>query len=205
MTYTKDRIIQQIEALDSQIEEKQKEISELKIKQDEWRTKLQRLEVYEKRPLFERTLATYIFSDTKSVDLMDKFEAVNEDGFRVYDRILVQNHFGVGYVEGEYLFGHLIIERLEGRQSAGDITMTDFKTGLTSELQDYVKDQVSQRLRKYGTLPDELMFDIPFLLRAQNSSNRTGYGSEYNGYDLVYQGTLYGETFKYAFVGVSMR
>ncbi len=205
MVYTKDRIIQQIESLNSQIEKKQDEISELKIKQDEWRAKLQRLKEYEERPLSERTLFTYIFRDTKSIDLMDKFETINEDGFRVYDRILVRNSFLVGHVAGKYIYGHLIIERLADRRSTGDITMTDFKTDLTFKLQNYVESQVSQHLKKHGTLPDELMFDIPFLLRAQNSSNRTGYGSEYNGYDLVYQGTLYGETTKYAFVGVSMK
>ena len=48
----------------------------------------------------------------------------------------------------------------------------------------------------------KIKFEKPYLLRAQNSNNRTGYGNEYYGYDLVYQGTLYGETTNYAFVGV---
>lgn len=47
-------------------------------------------------------------------------------------------------------------------------------------------------------------FSTPFLLRAQNSSNRTGYGWEWDwsgGYGDYTEGTLYGETTDYFFVG----
>ena len=46
-----------------------------------------------------------------------------------------------------------------------------------------------------------LSFQSPVEFNAQNSSNRSGYGNRYCGEDLVYEGTLYGETTTYVFVG----
>ena len=83
--------------------------------------------------------------------------------------------------------------------------MTDFKIqrGNYGLLIKHVESEVSKAKEKaILAKDDEIIFETPFLLRAQNSSNRTGYGNEYNGYDLVYEGTLYGETTKYAFIGV---
>lgn len=45
-------------------------------------------------------------------------------------------------------------------------------------------------------------FSIPVYLRAQDSTNRTGYGSIYEGEDCVIEGTLYGETHGYLIIGV---
>lgn len=45
-------------------------------------------------------------------------------------------------------------------------------------------------------------FKTPIKFNAQTSQNRTGYGSEYNNGELVYQGTLYGETTQFAIIGV---
>ena len=44
-------------------------------------------------------------------------------------------------------------------------------------------------------------FETPFQLNAQNTNNRTGYGSEYYGEYCVYEGTLYGETSTYVITG----
>ena len=50
-----------------------------------------------------------------------------------------------------------------------------------------------------------IMFKTCYLLRAQNSSNRTGYGNIYYGDELVHEGTLYGETTSYVLAGVQIK
>lgn len=47
-----------------------------------------------------------------------------------------------------------------------------------------------------------IFFDTPISFSAQNSANRTGYGNEYCGNILIYEGTKYGETTLYSFVGM---
>jgi len=44
-------------------------------------------------------------------------------------------------------------------------------------------------------------FSIPVLLGGQTYANQSGYGSEYHGYRLVRQGTLYGETTDFLIIG----
>lgn len=50
----------------------------------------------------------------------------------------------------------------------------------------------------------EFLFKKPILLNAQNSSNRTGYGNEYFGDLLIYEGTHYGETTGYLIIGFTL-
>lgn len=52
---------------------------------------------------------------------------------------------------------------------------------------------------KYGKV---VPFEKPCILGGQTNRNRIGYGWEYNGSDLVYEGTLYGETTKFLIIGV---
>ena len=131
---------------------------------------------------------------------MDEFESLTDEGFRKYERIVIKNT--IWGQSGRY---HLILARMSASEYVGDITMTDFKNqrGNYGLLIKHVESEVSKAKEKAILAKDaEIIFETPFLLRAQNSSNRTGYGNEYNGYDLVYEGTLYGETTKYAFIGV---
>jgi hypothetical protein len=51
----------------------------------------------------------------------------------------------------------------------------------------------------------EYTFGTPIQLNAQNSKNRTGYGNEYDGGFLVYEGTLYGETSLYVITGFALK
>lgn len=190
----------QIERLKQRIIEKEEEIEDIKkeiiLKEDE----LKKIEEYENSPIEERTLRRYIFDTTASVRVMDEFESITEEGYQKYKRMIFRNSF---YSDcGSYNF---IVERLQARDSEGNITMTDYKKGYDSALRKYANEQIKMQLgENRGTKGTEIFFDKPYLLRTQNSSNRTGYGSEYNGYDLVYQGTLYGETTRYGFVGVVM-
>lgn len=53
-------------------------------------------------------------------------------------------------------------------------------------------------------IEENIILESTFQFRAQNSYNRTGYGSEYSGGDLVYEGTLYGETTTYIISGIRL-
>ena len=46
-----------------------------------------------------------------------------------------------------------------------------------------------------------IKFDHPISINAQSSKNRTGYGNEYFYDQLIYEGTLYGETSEFPIVG----
>ncbi len=46
-----------------------------------------------------------------------------------------------------------------------------------------------------------IKFDYPISINAQSSKNRTGYGNEYFYDQLIYEGTLYGETSEFPIVG----
>lgn len=49
---------------------------------------------------------------------------------------------------------------------------------------------------------DIVPFERPCLIGGQTFSDQTGFGSEYYGGDLVYQGKEYGETTKFLMIGV---
>ncbi len=174
-------------------------VREAELKQVEKRIK--EIEAYENSHSIEqRTLKKYINQDAKTVELLDEFEKANDEGIKKYSRIL---DTGAWYYTADRRY-QFIIERLEGRKCVGDITMTNYKTrNHNRALIDYAKEQIKQFLDNNDVdAPTEIMFEQPFLIRGQKSSNRRGYGSEYNGNRLVKKGTLYGETTDYAIVGV---
>lgn len=188
-----------------------KEISDLEdtIKYlTEKKEKLQ--ELYDELFIFEectsiesRTLRRSINKDTKTVKLMDEFESVTAKGFKKYVRLIERGYYSYNREIGF----RMVIERLEDVFYDGDVTITNYKTGMPYDLRERCNEAIEEFL-DYSILEEGdsevVLFDIPYRLRAQNSGNRTGYGSEYNGYDLVHQGTLYGETTEYAFVGVEV-
>lgn len=190
----------QIEIVKQRIVDKENEINRLKKELELRLEELKKIEEYENGPIENRTLHKYIFDTSSTVRLMDEFESITEEGYQRYKRLVLKN---LDFSDcGGY---HFIIERLNGRETKGNITMTNYKKGNNRELLNYANEQIVAVLEdckeKHGK---EIIFTKPYLLRAQNTSNRTGYGSEYNGDFLVHQGTLYGETTRYAFVGVIM-
>ena len=144
-------------------------------------------------------LKTYVFEDTRTVRLMDKFEGAEDD--TIYKRIVLENSF---YIDGAIC--HLVIERANKKEYIGDITFTDFKKGYTGKLRDHIESELTPDvIKKYSGKNEIFYFSKPFRLRAQNSANRTGYGTEwdwsYGIGTIVYEGTLYGETTDYVFSG----
>ena len=191
-----DDCMAKIRALEEQIEGYNSKLHEIEKLENE-------LSEYEKRPITERTITTYISKTSTTIDIMDRFEDKNEKGFKKYVRMVVENIY---YYNSDYSF-NLIIERKGNRTTVGSITMTNFKQGYTRSLIAHAKEEIRKATEENKLqLHDgkEIMFSSPYLLRAQNSSNRTGYGNIYNGESLIYEGTLYGETTSYAFVGVKI-
>lgn len=189
-----DDCMSKIKALEEQIEGYNNKLSEIEKLENE-------LNEYKKRPVAERTMSTYISKTSATINIMDRFEDKNEKGFKKYDRMVVKNIY---HYNDDYSF-NLIIERKGDKATVGSITMTDFKLGQSRSLITHAKEEIRKATEENKTqLSDgkEIMFNLPYLLRAQNSSNRTGYGNIYNGESLVYEGTLYGETTSYAFTGV---
>ncbi len=145
-------------------------------------------------------LVTYVFDNTKSVALMDRYEGTFGD--TVYKRIALENIF---FANGARC--HLVIERANKKDYVGNITFTDFKKGYTGALRNHINSEVTPEvIKKYAGKKEIFYFDKPFRLRAQNSGNRSGYGSRWDWSDgvgeMVYEGTLYGETTDYVFAGV---
>ena len=85
--------------------------------------------------------------------------------------------------------------------------MTDFKLGYTSKVNEHARVEIDNYLENGGNLENGqiIMFKTCYLLRAQNSSNRAGYGNIYYGDELVHEGTLYGETTSYVLAGVQIK
>lgn len=192
MIYTKELLEALIERDKNEIKKKEEEIQSYKKKLDE-------LEEYQTLPIEERTLEIYITEKTKTVSIMDEFERITESGFRKYDRMIIKSFVWVPDVG----FCQMVLERMPRKEEyVGDITMTDFKKHNDDELRSYINSEMKYYKKNNKCQKgDYIPFRKPYLLRAQNSTNRTGYGNEYNGYGLVYQGTLYGETTNYAFTG----
>lgn len=204
MLYTKESISntikranQSIENLKEQIQDKKQEIKDLE-------KLLKELEKYESQPIEKLTYYTRFYKDTGTVYEMDKFESLTEEGFRKYKRMLIGPYTirsvdSEGYSTSQSFY--LIVERLNRRETTGNITATELKQGYTNGLFNYIRGQ----LETHESEDDIIIFDMPYWFRAQNSKNRQGYGSEYNGYDLVWQGTLYGETTNYCISGIELK
>lgn len=198
---TRASINQQIESYDNQIRELEERIEKLKSLSQEKKILLEKLSALEMKPLSERSLYKTIYESTRTMKIFDEFETLTAEGFQKYKRLIITNN---GY--GPICKYQLIVERREGRETVGDITITDFKQGYhNTKLYDYIVAQINKYAEVNRLVPGiDILFDTPYALRAQNKSNRTGYGSIYHGEDLVHEGTKYGETTAYAFVGVNI-
>lgn len=148
-------------------------------------------------------LEVYVSADTSTVNLLDKFEGFGTDA--PYERLVIKNAMRI--YKGSYSeMISLVIERSKNHDYDGDITFTKFKQGYTLKLKSFVENQISKSdFAAYKKSGKMFRFSKPYLLRAQNSRNRRGYGWEWDWSTpyapLVTEGTLYGETTDYVFVG----
>ena len=151
-----------------------------------------------------RELEVHISETTRTVELLDQFEGFGNN--EPYDRLILKNALYISKGKHhEYI--SLVVERSRNCDFEGNITFTEFKQGYTRELKEFVWKQISEDdLIKYKNSGEILRFSRLYRLRAQNSRNRSGYGWEWDWSTpyapLVTEGTLYGETTNYVFVGV---
>lgn len=198
--------------IDAEIDEVNKQIEVLK-------GSLQKLE--QEQTSFDSVVATYkvlnsindasiqntkyvtLESNTRTTPIMDEFDRGPDKFLRL--RYAVK--FG-------YTYADLIVAKMDWNIEYTDtnLTMTDLKKNvplsvyylslnppvrlkeLLSELRD-----VGLSKPKSG---DACSFTRPIRLGGQTYSNQTGFGSRYEGYDCIEEGTLYGETTGFLIIGV---
>lgn len=150
-----------------------------------------------------RTLYTSVYKDTRSVELFDFFEGLRNN--RKYSRIVITSPCLLPQ-NGNLIDIYYVIERGNAASSVGNITFTEFKKDKHSGvLFRYAYNEITEEIvDKYYETGNIYRFSKPFHLRAQNSNNRTNYGSKHYWHgstEFIEEGTLYGETTDYLIVG----
>lgn len=151
-----------------------------------------------------RDLEVLITPSSKTVRIMDEFEGDSTNQKEGYDRIILKNRFIV-FTEQYVITYRLIIERYK-RGTVGDITFSAFKGDKGYEVYKHADSEIKSAIKKNKSIIkySEIQFEHPYYLRAQNSGNRTGYGWEWWGQDVCFEGTEYGETSDYCFSGIKI-
>lgn len=147
-----------------------------------------------------------IVNTTKSIALMDKFEGIGLKNKHPYKRmVFIIPELINGLKLPQNAVVNLVVERSNTLNCEGDITFTQYKQGETDELHAFIKEQItSEKVIEYIDSDKFYPFDKQFRFRAQTSRNRQGYGWKWDwsgGYPDYTEGTFYGETTNYAFVG----
>lgn len=151
----------------------------------------------------EDCLTVQYRSKLRSIDLMDSFERCNGQQEPLYNKLLLQDVFTVLIDEISYQADILIARKpYEMPWCNIGITFTTLRKQIayhTFTLTD--TDLIDPVLQTLNVLrQDKRLRDIPIdpvILKAQNSRNRSGYGSSFRGRQLSRPGTLYGETTPY--------
>lgn len=190
-----------IESLQREIYNLREAIQEAEKTIEQKKMELVKVMEYESRPKEQKELSRWVNRYTTTVQIMDEFESLTPEGYYKYERLILKD--SLFYCDTYFSY---IIERRNGRDYVGDITMTELKNGDGWDLSSYAEEAIDRHNKRKKTTKfrpkTEVMFKKPYHLRAQTSANRTGYGNIYEGYDLVLEGTLYGETTDYLIVGV---
>lgn len=153
-----------------------------------------------------------IGKSTKSIDLMDDFETRLTDGSKKYDTLFLRTVCTLS-TKDQYCMISLFIQRRPYNMKCieSSLTFTKLKNhvlgGFFNE-KDQSYNIVNVLLQEVAKLPKgegekeiDIFFKTPVEFHAQNSSNRCGYGTYYRGPHLIHEGTKYGETTRYMFVG----
>ena len=194
-------IQKEIDTLEKRIRDYQDAINDAQYSIERKKLELEKVLQYEKRPRDQKELIRRLYNDTPTVPLMDEYETLTSEGYYKYERLVLQDCLW----HNSSLFSY-VVERRNERDCVGNITLTELKKGEDWDLSAYAKetiDHYNSRKKTKRINPGTIVFfKKPYLLRAQTSANRTGYGNYYEGNDLVYEGTLYGETTSYVIIGV---
>ena len=154
----------------------------------------------------ENSMSIYLFPDTKTLEIMDEY-TMSDKKF-----LIIKQHFYLADIKES---ASLVIakSRILTEKTNDVLTMTNLKVSYDSRISasclKYCNERfqelftelvkIQSKKRKIGKV---VPFEKPCILGGQTNRNRIGYGWEYNGSDLVYEGTLYGETTKFLIIGV---
>lgn len=162
----------------------------------------------------ENILSFEYRKDIKTITLMDQFEVRDENQNHRYTALVLKNIFQVLF-RGKMYQVDLMIKRkpYEMAWYGCGITFTFLKKMIayktfSSDCSENPKliSCVIRALSSCDTVTDneELLLDEPLIFLAQNSGNRTGYGSSYHAGRLAYAGTKFGETTPYIITRVRL-
>lgn len=157
----------------------------------------------------EQILEKWLDKKTETIKLMDEFEKRNESHKKIYTTLKLVNVFCIQ--KGEQLFWISLYIQRKPKEIAcieSSLTFSDLKKNMLGKVftvdnsKDYrVLEEVFYGSETFNSISKEkYVFPKPVKFNAQNSSNRSGYGNKYYGENLIYEGTLYGETTDYMFV-----
>ena len=197
---TASSINNEIKRIEDCIVEYQNAIKNKRLELTEKKRLLKKLEKYQATPIEKRTLICILSRDSSTVKIMDNFERLTELGFRRYARLIIE--LGYETVCVKHILS-LVVEHEEKYTKADiEITMTELKNRKCLRLFRAIKEQIEE-IKEYEKIEVGKVYVLenPIILNAQNSRNRSGYGNRYNGYELIRQGTLYGETTEYLITG----
>lgn len=172
-------------------------------------------------------LDVYGVKKKKSIDIMDEYEVIinkknKYDTLCIHSIMLLSDE--VSDEEDSLFYGiSLYIQRVNSTNKVleSGITFTKLKTEMyhyrldTSDkysndipeetLQSVIIDCFKNNKHKLADGKHHiLLFDNMVEFKAQNSENRKGYGNQYYYDRRIWKGTEYGETTKYAFIGMNL-
>lgn len=159
----------------------------------------------------ENSINEHLYSDTKTTPIMDSFYCSKKD-FLIFKSL-----FFVDVDFPPYWQYVSIVVRKSPRSKIrlidSGLTMTDLKKESGWATLKYCSEsrRVYPLIKEIVTAATKLSetnkivpFEHIIRLGGQTYANQTGFGSEYNGEELVHQGTLYGETTGFYIIGISM-
>lgn len=207
----KDKAQQRLEEIRNEIRVLEKEAYEL-------RCFIEELSEVENTKLFlneislvskENSMSVWLTKNTKTTPIMDSF--YNSDKvFLIFERIFLI----LSEQKNQFLSISLVVKKssLGIKTINTGLTMTDLKKSSDNRYfgNYFAKDdrmyslmeEIILAIDKATTSKQAIPFENPIRLGGQTYSNQTGYGSEYNGNDLISQGTLYGETTGFYIIGI---
>ena len=163
----------------------------------------------------EEILKTRVYKDSRTVKIMEEFESQDDNLKKKYSSLELCDIFCIKYRRKLYWVSLIIQRKPKGQKcTQSSLTFTDLKKlldqvfTLADEGSYKIVSELFKEIKRNWQCESndiEVVFPIPVQFNAQNSSNRSGYGNRYCGEELVYEGTLYGETTDYMFVGAKYR
>ena len=201
-----EKIEEQIAALQEQLEPFQDKKYELErqLKQMEWKDNTRKCVNQIRKVTPKNSAYVQLFSDTKTTPIMDAFYN-SKDRFLIFKRIYTIGWHSISLVVVRNRYHDIIVRD-------NDLTMTALKKSAGTSIinREYPSGDIRSELFNEILQIDpkkiyegmKIPFHIPCHLGGQTYANQTGYGSEYEGDYLVYEGTLYGEVTDFLIIGI---